>query len=173
MQPPTTPKARRTKPGPNSGRNCAKRACPSRFPILKDTIGYNYDFGSLRREPGEARSWVVEAEISNRVAAPMRRCYRYLSSNGGHCMFSLFPRLFRLVLMALFLIPPISFAQTVDNPDPGAPLKVGFLLDSLMVERCPPDLDAFQNRAKALGSEVLVVTAEGTNDQQHQHVQHV
>jgi hypothetical protein len=64
-------------------------------------------------------------------------------------MFSLFPRLFRLVLMALFLIPPISCAQTVDNPDPGAPLKIGFLLDSLKVERWQTDLDAFQKRKRA------------------------
>jgi len=83
-------------------------------------------------------------------------------------MFSLFPRLFRLVLMALFLIPPISCAQTVDNPDPGAPLKVGFLLDSLKVERWQTDLDAFQKRAKELGAEVLVETAEGDDDLQFQ-----
>ena len=39
--------------------------------------------------------------------------------------------------------------------------KIGFLMDSLRVERWQADLDAFQKRANELGAEVLVETADG------------
>src|SRR5262249_38631023 len=47
--------------------------------------------------------------------------------------------------------------------DAHAPLKIGFLMDSLKVERWQTDLDVFQKRAKELGAEVLVETAEGND----------
>jgi D-xylose transport system substrate-binding protein len=47
-----------------------------------------------------------------------------------------------------------------------APLKIGYLMDSLKVERWQTDLDTFQKRAKELGAEVLVETAEGDDDLQ-------
>jgi len=36
------------------------------------------------------------------------------------------------------------------------PLKIGFLMDSLKVERWQTDLDRFQKRAAELGADVLV-----------------
>jgi D-xylose transport system substrate-binding protein len=53
---------------------------------------------------------------------------------------------------------------------PGA-LKIGFLMDSLKVERWQTDLDKFQKRAAALGAEVLVETAEGDDELQLQQAQ--
>jgi D-xylose transport system substrate-binding protein len=50
-------------------------------------------------------------------------------------------------------------AQQKSSGDP--PLKIGFLMDSLKVERWQTDRDAFQKRAKELGAEVLVEAAEG------------
>jgi D-xylose transport system substrate-binding protein len=52
-----------------------------------------------------------------------------------------------------------------------APLKIGYLMDSLKVERWQTDLDTFQERAKELGAEVLVETAEGDDDLQLQQSQ--
>ena len=52
-----------------------------------------------------------------------------------------------------------------------APLKIGYLMDSLKVERWQTDLDTFQRRAKELGAEVLVETAEGNDDLQLQQSQ--
>jgi D-xylose transport system substrate-binding protein len=52
-----------------------------------------------------------------------------------------------------------------------APLKIGYLMDSLKVERWQTDLDTFQKRAKELGAEVLVETAEGDDDLQLQQSQ--
>lgn len=43
----------------------------------------------------------------------------------------------------------------------GERLKIGFLLDSLKVERWQADLEAFRTRANELGADVLVETAEG------------
>jgi D-xylose transport system substrate-binding protein len=59
--------------------------------------------------------------------------------------------------------------QTVRGQD--APLKIGYLMDSLKVERWQTDLDTFQKRAKELGAEVLVETAEGDDDLQLQQSQ--
>src|SRR5580704_11317592 len=52
-----------------------------------------------------------------------------------------------------------------------APLKIGYLMDSLKVERWQTDLDTFQKRAKELGAEVLVETAEGDDQLQLQQSQ--
>ncbi|HUI74480.1 MAG TPA: substrate-binding domain-containing protein [Candidatus Acidoferrum sp.] len=52
-----------------------------------------------------------------------------------------------------------------------APLKIGFLLDSLEVERWQTDTQAFQKRAKELGAEVLLETANGNDDVQYQQAQ--
>ncbi|HXX99286.1 MAG TPA: substrate-binding domain-containing protein [Candidatus Limnocylindrales bacterium] len=45
-------------------------------------------------------------------------------------------------------------------------IKVGFLLDSLKVERWQTDVNTFQKRAKELGAESLVETAEGNDELQ-------
>ena len=46
-------------------------------------------------------------------------------------------------------------------------VKIGFLVDSLKVERWQTDVDTFQKRARALGAEVLVEDAEGDDDLQY------
>src|SRR6202790_5197321 len=51
------------------------------------------------------------------------------------------------------------------------PVKIGYLMDSLKIERWQTDLDIFQKRAKELGAEVLVETAEGDDDLQLQQSQ--
>jgi D-xylose transport system substrate-binding protein len=49
-----------------------------------------------------------------------------------------------------------------------APLKIGFLMDSLKVERWQTDRDAFEKQAQELGAEVLVEAAEGDDALQFQ-----
>jgi D-xylose transport system substrate-binding protein len=53
--------------------------------------------------------------------------------------------------------------QAVEKGSDAAPIKIGLLLDSLKVERWQTDRDVFQKRAKELGAEVLVETAEGND----------
>jgi len=65
--------------------------------------------------------------------------------------------LFVLVVLASGMHGPQAKQKSGEDP----PLKIGFLMDSLKVERWQTDLDAFQKRAKELGAEVLVETAEG------------
>jgi D-xylose transport system substrate-binding protein len=50
-------------------------------------------------------------------------------------------------------------------------LKIGFLMDSLKVERWQTDLDKFQKRANELGADVLIETAEGDDELQLQQAQ--
>jgi D-xylose transport system substrate-binding protein len=50
-------------------------------------------------------------------------------------------------------------------------LKIGFLMDSLKVERWQTDLDKFQKRADELGADVLIETAEGDDELQLQQAQ--
>lgn len=72
-------------------------------------------------------------------------------------------------LILLFLSLPPSQAQ--DKPAPAQNLKIGFLMDSLKVERWQTDLDKFQKRAGELGATVLVETAEGDDELQFQQAQ--
>jgi D-xylose transport system substrate-binding protein len=72
-------------------------------------------------------------------------------------------RLFGAVLLVFLSYAPSLRAQ-VDSRT----VKVGFLLDSLKVERWQTDLNAFQKRAQELGAETLVETAEGDDELQLQ-----
>ena len=58
-----------------------------------------------------------------------------------------------------------------DKPASSKDLKIGFLMDSLKVERWQTDLDNFQKRAGELGAQVLVETAEGDDELQLQQAQ--
>jgi len=60
-----------------------------------------------------------------------------------------------------------------DKAVPSDNLKIGFLVDSLKVERWQTDLDHFQKRAAELGAQVLVEIAEGDDDLQLQQAQKV
>jgi D-xylose transport system substrate-binding protein len=73
--------------------------------------------------------------------------------------------------MIALLVSLIGFAKGQTTSGHGSPLKIGYLMDSLKVERWQTDLDAFQRRAKELGAEVLVETAEADDDLQLQQSQ--
>ncbi len=73
--------------------------------------------------------------------------------------------------MIALLVSPIFFAKKQTAAGQSAPLKIGYLMDSLKIERWQTDLDTFQKRAKELGAEVLVETAEGDDDLQLQQSQ--
>jgi D-xylose transport system substrate-binding protein len=81
----------------------------------------------------------------------------------------------RRFLLSLSSIAPLvsllclGNGQLVSGQD--THLKIGYLMDSLKVERWQTDLDAFEKRAKELGAEVLVETAEGDDDLQLQQSQ--
>jgi D-xylose transport system substrate-binding protein len=72
------------------------------------------------------------------------------------------------VLLAVAIIFFFSLLQAQDKPASSGNLKIGFLMDSLKVERWQTDLDKFQKRAAELGAEVLVETAEGDDELQLQ-----
>jgi D-xylose transport system substrate-binding protein len=84
-------------------------------------------------------------------------------------------RLRRPIALSVFLIAllvsPICFAKGQAATGQSAPLKIGYLMDSLKIERWQTDLDTFRKRAKELGAEVLVETAEGDDDLQLQQSQ--
>lgn len=86
-------------------------------------------------------------------------------------MHRLSPRLLLAVSMFALLLScsPLARGQSATAKD--APPKIGYLMDSLKVERWQTDLDVFQKRAKELGAEVLVETAEGDDQLQLQQAQ--
>ena len=75
-----------------------------------------------------------------------------------------------LFFLAALLCSALELRAQNDKPAPSA-LKIGFLMDSLKVERWQTDLDNFQKRAKELGASVLVETAEGNDDLQWEQAQ--
>ena len=74
-----------------------------------------------------------------------------------------------LCFMALCCGVPSVHAQ--DKPVLPRDVKIGFLMDSLKIERWQTDLDNFQKRAGELGADVLVETAEGDDELQLQQAQ--
>lgn len=73
--------------------------------------------------------------------------------------------LFRRLCLALFVwavvASSISGPQAKQKHGENTPPRIGFLMDSLQVERWQTDLEVFQKRARELGADVLVETAEG------------
>jgi D-xylose transport system substrate-binding protein len=79
------------------------------------------------------------------------------------------PGLFRrlsFALLAAIFASCMYAVQAKQKSGVDTPLKIGFLMDSLKVERWQTDLDVFQTRAKELGAEVLVEAAEGDDARQ-------
>jgi len=72
------------------------------------------------------------------------------------------------LFFAVVLIFSAGTLRAQDKPSQPGTLKIGFLMDSLKVERWQTDLDTFQKRAMELGAEVLVETAEGNDELQLQ-----
>jgi D-xylose transport system substrate-binding protein len=69
------------------------------------------------------------------------------------------------------LIFSASALRAQEKPAQPVTLKIGFLMDSLKVERWQTDLDTFQKRAAELGAGVLVETAEGDDELQLRQAQ--
>jgi D-xylose transport system substrate-binding protein len=74
----------------------------------------------------------------------------------------------RPILLAVIFLFSVSVLQAQDKQASSGSLKIGFLMDSLKVERWQTDLDKFQRRAGELGAQVLVETAEGDDELQLQ-----
>jgi D-xylose transport system substrate-binding protein len=80
-------------------------------------------------------------------------------------------RFLRSLLLVALLASLVSLTKWRSASAQDTPLKIGYLMDSLKVERWQTDLDTFQKRAKELGAEVLVETAEGDDNLQLQQSQ--
>ena len=81
-------------------------------------------------------------------------------------------RTIRVSLASAIGLLLFSFAlRAQDGPARANRLKIGFLMDSLKIERWQTDLDKFQKRASELGAEVLIETAEGDDELQLQQAQ--
>src|SRR5229473_5935471 len=72
----------------------------------------------------------------------------------------------RYSLLAGTILFSFSALRAQDKQVSSESLKIGFLMDSLKVERWQTDLDRFQKRAAELGADVLVETAEGDDELQ-------
>jgi D-xylose transport system substrate-binding protein len=70
------------------------------------------------------------------------------------------------LLLVVALLVPFSHLCAQGKQTSSGTLKIGFLMDSLKVERWQTDLDRFQKRAAELGADVLVETAEGDDELQ-------
>lgn len=89
------------------------------------------------------------------------------------------PILCRRSLQSIFIALALVFALFIslsslnaqEKPSSSAKLKIGFLMDSLKIERWQSDLNNFQKRAGELGAEVSVETAEGDDELQFQQAQ--
>jgi D-xylose transport system substrate-binding protein len=75
------------------------------------------------------------------------------------------------VLGAALLLLCVPSVRTQGKSRSSGNLKIGFLMDSLKVERWQTDLDKFQKRAGELGADVLIETAEGDDELQLQQAQ--
>ena len=75
------------------------------------------------------------------------------------------------LLLAAALLCASFALRAQDKRAPSATFKIGFLMDSLKIERWQTDLDRFQKRAAELGAEVLVETAEGDDELQLRQAQ--
>src|ERR1700674_1334867 len=107
--------------------------------------------------PSSSRKVVVKAA---------RRCYFCCKVCGGLQMPTLLRGRLRWVALVLALVFPGFLLHALEKTSSPKVLKIGFLMDSLKVERFRSDLDKFQKRAAELGAVVLVETAEGDDELQ-------
>jgi D-xylose transport system substrate-binding protein len=77
----------------------------------------------------------------------------------------------RSFLLSAAILFSSSVLQAQERQASSGPVKIGFLMDSLKVERWQTDLDRFQKRAAELGAQVLVETADGDDELQLQQAQ--
>jgi D-xylose transport system substrate-binding protein len=125
---------------------------------------------SRKRSPGLVTLYSWSAPSSYPIVALSRQCYGFM-----YLVMNIMQRLPRRVSLPLSMIALsvflIGLAEGQTATPQNAPLKIGYLMDSLKVERWQTDLDNFQKRAKELGAEVLVETAEGDDEVQLQQSQ--
>jgi D-xylose transport system substrate-binding protein len=125
---------------------------------------------SRKRSPGLVTLYSWSAPSSYPIVALARQCYGFM-----YLVMNIMQRLPRRVSLPLSMIALsvflIGLAEGQTATPQNAPLKIGYLMDSLKVERWQTDLDNFQKRAKELGAEVLVETAEGDDEVQLQQSQ--
>jgi D-xylose transport system substrate-binding protein len=77
----------------------------------------------------------------------------------------------RALLLAIAIFFSFSHLQAQGKPASSKSLKIGFLMDSLKIERWQTDLDRFQKRAEELGAKVMAETAEGDDELQLKQAQ--
>jgi D-xylose transport system substrate-binding protein len=70
--------------------------------------------------------------------------------------------LFSLVFL-LTVVLAVASCKNTKNPEKNTPLRIGFSMDSLQLERWQRDRDFFVQRAKELGAEVMVQSADGND----------
>src|SRR5207249_3487985 len=104
------------------------------------------------------------------IVGLMRKCYFRCNLSGGASMCPGRRQVFLPFSCAALLFGTFAFSAQ-DKPASSKDLKIGFLMDSLKIERWQTDLDTFQKRAKELGAQVLVETAEGDDELQLQQAQ--
>src|SRR5690348_11433163 len=108
---------------------------------------------------------------SNTVVREALRCYFSFNIGGGLSMSTLHQVRRVCAVLGLTLAFPGLFLNGQRKVQPSNPVKIGFLMDSLKVERWQTDLDRFQKRAAELGANVLVETAEGDDELQFRQAQ--
>jgi D-xylose transport system substrate-binding protein len=74
----------------------------------------------------------------------------------------------QVVILSVVLLFSTPHLQAQGKQASSGALKIGFLMDSLKIERWQTDLDKFQKRAAELGAKVLVETAESDDELQLQ-----
>src|SRR5437660_5986684 len=77
----------------------------------------------------------------------------------------------RVCPLVLALAFPGLFMKAKQKAQTDNGVKIGFLMDSLKVERWQTDIDRFEKRAAELGANVLVETAEGDDELQLRQAQ--
>src|SRR2546430_16940424 len=87
----------------------------------------------------------------------------------GRLPMSTLSKVGRVCPLVLALAFPGLFLNAQQKAQPANGVKIGFLMDSLKVERWQTDLDKFQKRAAGLGANVLAETAEGDDELQLRH----
>jgi len=137
---------------------------------MRRTSDRSRDHLSRKRSPDVVTLYSWSAPNSYPIVALARQCYGFM-----YLVMKIMQRLPRRVSLSLSMIALsvflIGLAEGQTATPQNAPLKIGYLMDSLKVERWQTDLDNFQKRAKELGAEVLVETAEGDDELQLQQSQ--
>jgi D-xylose transport system substrate-binding protein len=110
--------------------------------------------------------------LCNILVVPVaQQCYGASNTRGGASMLTFRSKGLQPFLLVAAIFCSFSALQAQDKPSSSGTLKIGFLMDSLKIERWQTDLDKFQKRAAELGAEVLVETAEGDDELQLQQAQ--